>query len=81
MMHKLPNFSRSKENPTIKYGQLIKYNMRNIFLERSYTNCGKDASPKPFFIKNQNRAYFWINSLKFYNVCFYFMSNLRAIKI
>ena len=27
-----PNISRSKSNQTIKFGQLIKYNMRNNFL-------------------------------------------------
>ena len=31
----------------------IKYNMRNIFLEKSYTKCGGKTSPKSFS-KNQN---------------------------
>ena len=34
-IHMLPNISRSKGNQTMKYGQLIKYNM-NIFLEKSH---------------------------------------------
>ena len=29
------NFSRSKGNQTMKFGQSIKYNMRNIFLQIS----------------------------------------------
>ena len=29
-------------------GQLIHYNMRNIFLETSYTKCGGETSPRPF---------------------------------
>ena len=29
----LPNFSRSKGNQTMNFGQLIEYNMRNIFVE------------------------------------------------
>ena len=33
----LPNISRSKANQEIKFGQLIECNMRNIFLEKSYT--------------------------------------------
>ena len=39
----------------MKFGQLIEYiaNMRNIFLEKSYTKCGGEAIPRPFF-KNQN---------------------------
>ena len=32
----------------MKYGQLIEYNMRNISLEKSYTKCGRETSPRPF---------------------------------
>ena len=31
----------------MKFGQLIEYNMRNIILEKSYTKCGGEASPRP----------------------------------
>ena len=31
----LLNISRSKDNQTMKFGQSIEYNMRNIFLEKS----------------------------------------------
>ena len=47
-MHILPNISRSKGNQTMKFGQLIEYNMRNIFLEKSYIKCGGETSPRPF---------------------------------
>ena len=40
----LPNISRSKGNQTMKFDQLIEYNVRNIFLEKSYTKC--DAKSK-----------------------------------
>ena len=30
------------------FGQLIEYNMRNIFLEKSYTKCSGETSPRPF---------------------------------
>ena len=50
--------SRSKANQKIKFGQLIEYIMRNLFLENSYTKCVGESSPRPFFSKNQNRAYF-----------------------
>ena len=33
-IHILPNISRSKDNQKMKFGQLIEYNMRNIFLEK-----------------------------------------------
>ena len=42
----LPNISRSKSNPTITFGQLIEYNMRNIFLEKSYTKYGGETIPR-----------------------------------
>ena len=32
----------------MKFGQLIEWNMRNIFLGKSYTKCGGVTSPKPF---------------------------------
>ena len=39
---------RSEGNQTMKFGQLIEYNMRNIFLEKSYTKYGGETSPRPF---------------------------------
>ena len=32
----------------MKFGQLIESNMRNIFLEKSYTECGEKTSPRSF---------------------------------
>ena len=32
----------------MKFGQLIEYNMRNLFLEKSNTECGGETSPRPF---------------------------------
>ena len=45
-VHILPNISRSKSNETIKFGQLIEYNIRNIFLEKAYTNYGVEIIPR-----------------------------------
>ena len=36
--HILPNISQSKGNKTMKFGQLIEYIKRNIFLQKL---CGK----------------------------------------
>ena len=52
-IHILLDIYRSKGNQTMKLGQLIEYNMKNIFLVKSYTKCGEEASLKPFY-KNQN---------------------------
>ena len=35
VMNMLSNIFRSKDNQTMKFGQLIEYNKRNIFLEKS----------------------------------------------
>ena len=48
VIHILPNISRSKGNQTIKFGQLIEYHMRNIFLEKSYTKYCRETSSRPF---------------------------------
>ena len=48
----LPNISRSKGNQTMKFGQLVEYNMRNIFLQNSYTEKGGKTSRKPFSEKS-----------------------------
>ena len=52
-IHILPNISRSKSNQTMKFGQLIECNMRNIFLEKSYTKCGGETIPRLFSIKSK----------------------------
>ena len=41
----LPNISRSKGSQTIKFGRLIQYNMRNTFVEKSYSKCGGETMP------------------------------------
>ena len=33
-IHILPNISQSKGNQTMKFGQLIQYNKRNIFFQK-----------------------------------------------
>ena len=44
----IANISRSKGNQTMNFDQLIECNMRNIFLEKLYTKCGGETSPRPF---------------------------------
>ena len=52
-VHILPDISRSKGNQTIKLGQLIKFNMRNIFLKKSCTTCSRVTRPRPFLKKSK----------------------------
>ena len=37
----------------MKFGQLIEYNMRYIFLEKSYAECGGETCPRPFSEKSK----------------------------
>ena len=69
-IHTQPNISRSIGHRTMKFGQLIENNMKNIFMKNNAQNLVEKLIPGPF-LKNQNSAYLWINNLKFYRVCFY----------
>ena len=52
-IHILPNISRIKGNQTMKFGQLIEYDMRNSFLEKSYAKCGGETISRPFSKKTK----------------------------
>ena len=71
-IHILRNISRRKGNQTIKFGQLIEYSMKNIFLKKSYRKFdGKTISrpfSKKFKIEHISRS-----SLKFHAVSVYIM--------
>ena len=49
-VHTLSNISRSKDNQTMKFGQLIEYNERNVFLQKLCRKCGKETSFIPLFV-------------------------------
>ena len=44
----LPNILKCEWNQTMKFSQLIEYNMRNIFIEKSCTQSGRETIPRPF---------------------------------
>ena len=77
-MYVLPNISRGTGNQTMKFSQLIEYNMRNIFLEQSYIKCDQETLPRPF--RKKLKLSISLDE-KFYAFCFYYMSKLRFIKI
>ena len=52
-VHIFPNISRSKNNQAMKFVQLIEYNMRTIFLKKSYTKCGGKTFARPFLQKSK----------------------------
>ena len=47
-MHTLSNIARIKGNQTMKFGQLIEYDMKNTFLVKSYAKCGGETISRPF---------------------------------
>ena len=51
----------------MKHGQLIDYNLRNIFLEKSHTKCDREAIARSFS-KKPNLSIF--NGLKFCRGCY-----------
>ena len=46
----LPNILRNEDNQTMK---INKSNKKNMFLEKSYTKCIREATPKPFYKKSK----------------------------
>ena len=52
-IHILPNILRSKGNQAMKFCQLKKYSMRNIFHEKSYSKCGGETSPRRSYKKSK----------------------------
>ena len=54
----------------MKFGQLIEYNMRNIFVEKSYTKCAGETIPSAYLYQQCEV----LNSL------FVLYANLRAIE-
>ena len=51
--HKLPNNSQNKGNQTMKFGQLLEYNNKNVFLQKLCRERGREISSRPllFFQK------------------------------
>ena len=46
----------------MKFGQLIEYNMKNIFVKKSYTRYGGETILRPF--SKKSRLSISLNSLK-----------------
>ena len=68
-MYILINISRSECNQVVKFGQLIWNITWETFFLRNHTQNVVEILFSDLFLKNQNWAYLWINSLKFYIVC------------
>ena len=64
----------------MKFGQLIEYNMRNIFVEKSYTKCAGETIPRPLSEKSK-LSISLDQECKVLNSLFLLYANLRAIEI
>ena len=62
----------------MKFGQLIEYNMRNIFVEKSYTNCAEETIPS---LKKSKLSISLDQYRKVLNSLFLLYANFRAIEI
>ena len=64
----------------MKFGQLIEYNMRNIFVEKSYAKCAGETIPRPLSEKSK-LSISLDQECKVLNSLFLSYANLRAIEI
>ena len=64
----------------MNFGQLIEYNTRNIFLEKSYSKYGGETSPRPLS-KKLKLPVFLDQWYKILYSLFLFYGKLRAIEI
>ena len=69
VIHVLTNILRNGDNQAMTFGKLREYNMKNIFLEKPYTKCGGETSPRPFSEKLKLSISLDQQS-EFYSVCF-----------
>ena len=47
------DITRIKGNQTMKFGQLIKYSIRNVFWGKFYSKSDTETSPRPFSKKSK----------------------------
>ena len=64
----------------MRFGQLLEYNMRNIFVEKSYTKCAGETIPRPLS-KKSKLSKSLDEKCNVLNSLFLLYVNLRAIEI
>ena len=64
----------------MKFGLLIEYNTKNIFVEKSYTKCAGEIIPRPLCKKSKLSLYL-DQYRKVLNSLFLLCDNFRAIEI
>ena len=56
-VHILPTISRNKDNQAMKFGQLIKYSVKNIFLQKLCRKWSKETISRPLLVFYQKALY------------------------
>ena len=46
----MPNISKSIGNQKMKFGQLIEYTKKNIFIQKACEKWGRETSSRPLFV-------------------------------
>ena len=64
----------------MKFGQLIEYNLRNIFVEKSHKKCAAETIPRPLS-KISKLSISLDQYCKVLNSLFLLYTNLRTIEI
>ena len=64
----------------MKFGQLIEYDMRNTFFQKSYAKCGGETIPRSFS-KKLKLSISLDQKPKFLNCLFSLYAKLRAVEI
>ena len=75
----MSNISRSKDNQAMKFGQLIQYNMWNVFLEKLCTKGGGETSPR-LFSEKLKMSISLDQCLKFDTVYFYYIWQVEGYR-
>ena len=65
---------------TTKFPEIPDYNLRNIFLEKSYTKCGGEIISRPF-LKKSNLSISLDQYFKVLDILFTLFAKWRTIKI
>ena len=60
-MHLLPNISRSKDNTAMMFGHLIRFKVRNSFLQKSCRKWGREPNSrlKSLCVQHLSFNIFW----------------------
>ena len=75
-IYQYTNISRTKDKQTMKFGPLVEYDLRNVFLGKLHSKCDEETTPGPFSKDLKLSVSLYEQSIKFYTFFFYCMSKI-----